>query len=137
MIEIFNGLNSLFTQTPASPFNAAVGGRMWLMRAPQNTPYPYCVFSLASNIPGHTFKTEFAEAVVQFSIFDKAADNSARGAAVLMDAQSKLWELYDFAQPAIAGYSTTVMRRERNMILTDPETSVMHSMTQYYLRFSK
>jgi hypothetical protein len=137
MIEVFNGLNALFTQTPPPAFNTAVGGRFWLIRAPQTTAYPYCVFSLASNIPGYTFNTQFAELLVQFSIFDKAADNSSRGSAILMDAQSKLWSLYDFSQPIISGYSTTIMRRARNMILTDSETGVLHSMTQYYLRISK
>ncbi len=137
MIEVFNAINALFTQNPASPFNAAVGGRMWLMRAPQNSQYPFCVYSLVSNLPGHTFNTEYEELVLQFSIFDKAPDNSSRGVAVLMDAQSKLWALYDFSQPSIAGYTTTIMRRARNMVLNDPDTGVMHSMTQYYLRFSK
>lgn len=137
MIEIFTAVNSLFTGAPTPAFNTAVGGRMWLLRAPQTTLYPYCVVSLVGSIPDYTFKTESTEATIQFSIFDKASDNSSRGVATLMDAEAKLWQLYDFAQPSVVGYNLTILKRVRNMLLHDPETSVSHSTTHYLLRVSR
>jgi hypothetical protein len=137
MKEIFDAITAMFNSAPTPAFNTAVGGRFFLMRAPQSAIYPYCVYSLVESVPGYTFSTAYVEATVQFSISDKGADNSVAGVSRLLDAQSKLWSLYDFAPLAIAGYSLTIIERVRNMALHDPETGVTHSITQYYLRFSK
>lgn len=136
MIEIATAITAKFTTgTPA--FNTDLSGRMWFMRAPQNVIFPYCIFSIVDNNPGWSFTTEYQEATVQFSIYDRASDMSQRALSTIMTAQKDLWALYDFAALALTGYSLTIMMRRRNMILEDPEPGVAHSMTQYYLRFAK
>jgi hypothetical protein len=107
------------------------------MRAPQTVVFPYCVFTIVECAPDYTFKEEAAEATLQFSIFDKAPDNSSRSVATLLDAQAKLWALYDFARPSVPGHSVTIMRRVRSLVLHEGDTGVSQSMTQYMLRISK
>ena len=64
-----NLLTAIMTKIADTDLNNAVGGRIYLDRAPENTEFPYVVFFIVSYSPDNTFAEKLEDVVVQFSIY--------------------------------------------------------------------
>jgi hypothetical protein len=73
MKNFFTGLMTYFTNT--NSFNTAIGGRMFFSQAPENTVFPYCVYSYITGHPRFSYTEEMTEMIIQFSIFSSASSS--------------------------------------------------------------
>jgi len=85
---------------------------LWNTQAPQETPFPYGVFQLISDVPDWTFSENFENILLQFNLFSDTKD------PVQICALYELLKIaFDFLDLTIANYETVSMIRE-NAILT-------------------
>jgi hypothetical protein len=108
--SVNNLLTAIYSKTAGSALSDAVGGRMCLDEAPEGTDFPYIVFSIVSAVPEWTFTEEFANVVIQFSIF-----STSQSAAEITDIYGHLVDLFDDSTFSITG-STLVWCRRQNLV---------------------
>jgi len=78
---------------------ATNNGRLYFTEAPQETIFPYIVFSKPSGIPEYTFTTKLENTLYQFTIF---SDKSS--ASEINDIFTKLVDLFDLATLSPTGW---------------------------------
>ena len=137
MKELFKSIYGRFQiaggSTPA--FYTAIGGRMYLEEAPQNTSYPNCVFGLVNNSASWDFTEDYDEALVDFVIY-----SSAVGASSIMGIESQLRTLYDdcgFASTDIgATWKQVYMHRGNSWLDKIPDAVSGKSIWRYTVEYN-
>lgn len=133
MKTLFTGIYSLFVAEPANAFYTAIGGRLYLGEAPQGATYPYCVYSMPSNVPEYYFSGErLEEFLIQFSIFDK--DGSASDIGTLFE---NLKTLFDDCTVTVAGYTCLIFERSLARLIRHPADNVWQHTVQYEVTLEK
>ena len=131
MKALFTGIYTLFDA--ANTFKTAMGGQLYLHEAPQDTAtFPYCVYSLISNISDWTFTESTEEALVQFSIYSEN-----RSATEVTEAYTKMKALFDDANLSVVGFDEVFMHRELSQLLRDPISNTWHCMAEYRILLEK
>ncbi len=128
--DVFTGIYNKFNT--GNTFDLAVGGRFHPHIAPQNSTYPYSVYFLIVDAPEYTYNTEMESLLIQFDIFDN--DFSA---VTVLDAQKKLWALFDLTTLTVAGYTHVIMKRQSHRLLREDEPAIWHSITDYEILLYK
>lgn len=135
MKEVAQGIYTKFTEVGGGGAHNAlytsVAGRMFLQQAPQDTVFPYIVFSFVSGAHEFTFTNRFENVRVQFSIF------STKESAIEVEGiRANLWTLYDLCDLSLTGYSSVYMRRETT-ILTKDDRPAWNCHTDYRVYVEK
>ena len=107
-------LTAIMTKTAGSALSAAVGGRIYLDEAPEGTEFPYVVFFVVSAVPEKTFTEEYADSLIQFSLF-----STSQSAAEITAMYADLKSLFDECSLTLSG-STLVWMKLANLA-TNPE----------------
>jgi hypothetical protein len=66
-----------FLVVTANDFKTSIGGRLYPGLAPEGATYPYCTYTLITNIPERDSETRFENPDIQFNIYQKR-DGSER-----------------------------------------------------------
>ena len=98
MNSLFTAIYNKFTATTTGFYND-VSGRMYLYKAPQDAPFPYCVYFPVSDLNDVDFSDETEEFLVQFNVFSQS--NSATEAGTLL---ASLKTLYDDCDLTVTGW---------------------------------
>lgn len=129
-----NLLAGIMTKLSGSQASTAVGGRIYLDRAPEDVTFPYIVFFIVSEIPDDTFTELMKEVIVQFSIF-----SLSQGAGEIADIYGKLNSLFHRGTFSITS-NTLVQCVRQNFstmvydITTEPGyTGVKHWVVDYMM----
>jgi len=112
MKALFDAINDKFKVY--NPFYADINGRMYFTQASQKAIFPYCVYSLISDMYEYQFTEEFSNIKIQFSIFDNA-ESSVNIEKYFEDLKT----LYDWCTLSVSGYTSVYMRREQSRLLRD------------------
>jgi len=127
---IYNKFNT------GNSFDLAVGNRFYPYKVPnniaKNMTYPYSVYWEVTDAPEYTFNTEMNNMLLQIDIFDNSSSS-----LTLLDAQQKLWTLFDDTTLTITGYNHLLMERNNHRLLLEEEPRVWHSMTEYNILVQK
>jgi hypothetical protein len=118
-----NILTAIYSKFSGSALSSAVGGRIYLDRAPDGCQFPYVVYSIISAVPDDNFKTDMDNIYIQFSLF-----SDSEGATEITTMYNNLKTLFDNAVLTITG-STNVMTSRENLT-TMTEEIVSTSGTQ-------
>lgn len=126
-------LEDLFTaiyskENASNTFKTAIGGRFYPHQATQGATYPFAVYILITDNPEYTFNTEMESAVIQIDIYDKAIS-----AVTVLDAQKKLWALFDSTTLTISGYTHLLMERTGHRLTREEDPDVWRSSTDYLI----
>lgn len=124
---IFNKENAI-----SNDFKTAIGGRFHNHIAPQGQTYPYSVYFLVVDEPVYTYNTEMESSLVQFDIFD-----NSNSAVTVLDAQTKLWALFDLTTLTVTGYTSVIMKRVAHRLIREDEPALWHSSTDYEILLYK
>lgn len=133
-----NLLTGLYSKLSGSALSSAVGGRVYLDRAPDGCEMPYVVFYVVAGTPDKTFTEAYTDTLVQFSLF-----SASTSAAEISTMYANLMTLYDECSMTITG-STLVWCRLQNLTtmvedITTPEgaATVKHWAVDFEIRTSK
>ncbi len=132
--SLTNAIWAKFSGDTNNDFYVAVGGRMFDTQAPETVTFPYCVYTIISDVPDWTFTTDFNDVRVQFDIFSK--ENSA----VEIDGiYTKFLALWDWCTLTISGNTHLWMRREltRRTRESEPQASYFHYTIDYMIKTEK
>ena len=128
--DLMDGIYAKFNTV--NDFNTAVSAQMAAYKELSTATYPFCVYTIVTNIPSYTFNTETENTLVQFSIFDKGSDDEDVSPITVLDAQKKLWALYDDTILTVTGYTNILMERGNFLLLRDPTNpEVWQAVTEY------
>ncbi len=119
-------------ENATNDFKTAIGGRFFPHIAPQDTTYPYSVYFLVVDAPEYTYNTEMESLLVQFDIFDDSFS-----AVTVLDAQKKLWALFDLTTLTVSGYTHMIMKRQSHRLLREDEPAIWHSISDYEILLYK
>jgi len=131
MQVLFNSIYNKFKGSTGadSPF-VLLGGRLYFTEAPQESVYPYGVYSLISDVPSWIFGTSestMENYLIQFNVFD---DNSS--STDVNTASKALTDLYDWCDDLnTSGYSNIYMKREMSNLTREAESGVWNFFVQY------
>ena len=64
-----NLLSAIMSKLSGSAFYNDVGGRIYLDEAPEGAEFPYCVFSIVSDVPEYPSNKTMEDIIMQFSLF--------------------------------------------------------------------
>jgi len=132
MNALFTGIYSKFT-TGVPAFYTNMGGRLYLVEAPQDSEYPHTVYSMPSNFPEYYFNDEvFEDFIIQFSIFDENKSSVTIGGYL-----ENLKALYDDANITVAAYSTVIFERMTTQIFRHQKDNIWQYTTQYNVTLEK
>ena len=135
-------MNALFTAiktkfgTSGSPtaLYTAIGGRMYLIKAPQAATFPYVVYELITAVDDLGFSDENELFQIQFDIWTQ--NNSASSAGTIL---GHLKSLYDDCELTVSGWRFLSMIREfvvpNNDISQAPP--IMGYSVQYEIQLEK
>ena len=104
-------------------------------QAPQNAPFPYCVYGLVSGLAGPTFTENEENEWIQFSLYTE--EPNAAPAGVLL---AKLYSLFDYCTLTVAGYNFISMVREMPTLPDNDITQdkpIYGYVVQYSVRIQK
>lgn len=113
-----NLLTAIYGKTINSALSTAVGERIYLDQAPDDTEFPYIVYSIVSNVPDKTFTENFEDILIQFSIF--SASESAMEIAAIYNA---LYALFDECSLTITSNILLRMTRENLVTMVEDSTT--------------
>ena len=100
MNVLFTGIfNKMGTAGSPTAFYTAIGGRLYLNKAPQEATFPYVVFFLITNDDELDFSDENKIALIQFNIFTE--NNSATSAGTILGHQE---DLYNDCDLTVSGW---------------------------------
>lgn len=128
MKEIFTGVYDRLTS--AGSFNTAIGGRVYILEAPQRSTFPYCVFFPVVHTPGYTFTSITEEMLLQISLFDEDESPDA-----LETLYGYLASLMDDCTLTISGYVCESCVRESAQLARGDD--YWHHWTTYRIRAHK
>jgi len=100
MNVLFTAIINYFKLVPASGFYAAIGGRLYLNKAPQQATFPYCVYFVYADDNNPDFTDDHEEFQIQFNIFSQ--NNSALEAGTLL---AHLKTMFDDAALTVVGWN--------------------------------
>ncbi len=104
-----NLLQAIYGKTIGSALSIDVGGRIYLDLAPDDTKFPYIVFSIVSGVPDRTFTEHYTDSLIQFSLF-----SASLSAIEITAIYNDLKALFD-EQPLTISGSTLVWMREEHL----------------------
>jgi len=107
----------------AVPLASSLTGGLWSTLAPQDTAFPYGVFSLISDVPEWTFGENLENILLQFNLFSNTSDPVQVCALFTL-----LKTAFDFLDLSIDNYETVSLIRE-NAILTKVEDIWQYNVT--------
>ena len=131
--ELFSAILVLFEA--GNTFNTAVSGQLAAYKSQDDATFPHSVMTLISDDTEYPFTGNNLEvALMQFSIYDnKAAPDT------IMDAQQKLWDLFDDAIITMTGFTELAFIRGQTLLrrgeVDRPEIWASH--TVYEVTFQK
>lgn len=100
----------------ANAFKAAISSRLYANAAPQDTPFPYVVMTIVSDIFEETFTSDMENIVFQFSIFSNNSSSEEAG-----DIFELLKAVYDDTELTVAGYKNFRVVRLENRLEREPD----------------
>lgn len=106
-----NLLTAIYSKFTGSTLSTAVGGRIYLDEAPENTAYPYVVYQIISSVPEDHFNEYLDNTLIQFSLF-----SDSRSASEVSTLYGYLKTLFDDATLTIT--STTHLWTVRQNLMT-------------------
>lgn len=89
-----------------SAFYDTISGRLYYNKAVQSADFPYCVYSLVSNVNELGFSDEHEDFLVQFNLFSQ--NNSAQEVGNML---LYLQEVYDDCDLTVTGWRDLYMKR--------------------------
>ena len=110
MNVVIEGIYNYFVATSAGIHNTAynaVGGRFYLVEAPQNSTFPYIVWHIITNDGQFNFTSDKAELVIQFDVHSSTATAQECGTII-----GYLKTLYHKKSPTITGYRVVSFRED-------------------------
>lgn len=122
---------------PPAVHNAAylaLGGRLYLSRAPQGATAPYCIYSMVSQVAGWTFSEAEEMFRIQFSVWSQSASS-----VEAQDAMSAVQALFDDCTLSVTGYNHVYMQREFSTLLREDAADEIwwHALTDYNVMLEK
>jgi len=134
MKVVFTAIYTLFSATPpTTALNTALGGRFYPYEAPESATYPYCVYSMVSDIPDYAFggKKDVSTFRVQFSLYSQKSS-----AVEVLNAYENLKTLFDGCKLSVTGYTFLSCIRENSVLYRHPETNIWQHNTDYLISIS-
>ena len=114
-------MNTLFTaiyaKYLASGLPAAGLTGLYNTQAPADAAFPYCVFSLISDVPDWTFTENFENCLIQFSLFSKPTGADKASSSEVCNLFELLKTMLDFVDLTISGYTSISLTREMATLL--------------------
>ena len=104
--------------------SASLTGGLHLTEAPQDTDYPYAVFSMPSNVPNWTFSENMENCLIQFNIYSDQASSEP-----ISDIYDDLKACFDWCTLTVVGYHHIYMKREFGQLLR------VDAVWQYSVRY--
>lgn len=134
MKDLFSAIYTKFTALTGGLHNAFytdISGKLYLGIAPQNSTYPYVVYSLVSDVYSWNFSLngEFETVLLQFSIYSESA-SPLEAENIYTD----LIALYDWCSLSISGYTHLYMRRENSNLLWDESTFTAQRSNKIFIK---
>lgn len=114
-----------------SSFKTAISGRLYLHEAPQNTKWPYAIYSLVNDSHDWSFKTDYEYATVDFNLYS----DSTGGATEITGLYEKLKELYDDCNLTVSNHTFLKMRRENAWLTKLPDIIPNKTIWQYTVQY--
>ena len=105
MNALFVGIINYFNANSTGAFYTSIGGRLYLNFAPQESVYPYCIFSKVAPDTEYDFTDERSDVTIQFKIVTK--NNSGIQAGTILD---NLIDLFDFCQLVVSDWNFLLMK---------------------------
>ena len=105
MNALFSAIWNRFNSTTGGFYND-VSGRMYLYKAPQETPFPYCVFFSVTDYDDVDFSDEQEDILIQFNVFSQ--NNSATQAGNMLE---DLKTLFDDCRLTVTGWNHIYFNR--------------------------
>ena len=65
--DYLKGIYNKFSSVPASSFYNTIGGKLYLIEAPQNTDYPFATYNLTYTEHEHGFTSDYDEVSIEFN----------------------------------------------------------------------
>lgn len=124
MKELFAAIYTQFNAT--NDLKTALGGRMYPYEAPQNVTFPYCVYSMVSDMHEQDFSDDHEYIDVQFSLFSE--ENSLEQVGTLY---GYLKELFDNQTLTVSGYDHLTFTRGLSQLIKDVEMGTWHYVVEY------
>ena len=81
---------------------------LWDTSAPQDTPYPFGVFQMISDVADYNFSDDFEDVLIQFKLFSDVSGSSIE----LIGMFNALIKVFDFAVMTVSGHKTVSMVRQ-------------------------
>lgn len=128
--DLFTGIYN--KENAANDFKTAIGGRFSSHIAPQGETYPFSVYFLVVDEPIYTYNTEMESSLIQFDIFDDSTSD-----VTILDAQKKLWALFDLTTLTVSGYTSVIMKRVSHRLIREDEPAIWHSISDYEILMYK
>ena len=136
MNALFTAIINHFKLTPLTGFYLAIGGRMYLNKAPQGATFPYCVYFVYADDNDPDFTDDHEEFQIQFNLFSQ--NNSALEAGQLLE---HLKTMFDDAALTVTGWRHLEILRTSVLPNNDTEQvppifgySVLYDITLEKLR---
>jgi hypothetical protein len=131
MKDFFTAVYTKLNTAPYSSFYNAISGRMYLHEAPQNTKWPYAVYSLVNDDHDWNFTVDYEYATVDFNLYS----DSTAGATEITTMYEKLKELYDDSSFTVSGHTLLKMRRENAWLTKLPDIIPNKTIWRYTVQY--
>ena len=105
MRPLWKAIHRQFSTSTSAAFYADMSGRLYLQQAPQNTSYPYSVFSIVSHNHEWQFNDRIEDMLIQFNIFDD------RNTSDIGKSYDDLNTMFDGVSLTTTDYSCVYMNR--------------------------
>jgi hypothetical protein len=131
MKVLFQGIHTLFST--ANSLNTAISGRLYQGFAPQDTPYPYGIYYLDSQVPDFNFDSTYEDILLLFNFFSD--DVSASEVTDLFTYCDALFE--NTSNISVTGYTRVKFQREFSHLSRDIDEGVWMYSIQYRVMLRK
>ena len=113
-----NLLTAIMTKCAGSALSAAVGGRIFEGEAPEDTLFPYVVFSIVTDSQADTFKSKLEDVTIQFSLY-----STSKGLTEITGMFANLKTLFDDAALTITANTHVMIARQYLTTMFDDITT--------------
>lgn len=117
---MINLTKAIYTKKAGSALNTYIGGRFYEDEAPDDTTYPYVVYSVVSAYTDNTFGGKYEDVMIQFSIY-----STANGTTEIKTAYGYLKSLYDECALTVTGETMVWMRRTNLATMIEEHTTLI------------
>lgn len=139
MKQLFKAVYNHFTSTSTGARKAIytdVGGRFYLLEAPENPTFPYITYQIIAASHEWNFNTDYEDITMQFNIFSDAVLPTS-----IMNMYGDLDTCFNNARLNTSGYSHLFMVRKgyfpQRYSLDIPAKPVWHYAVEYDLYLKK